>query len=62
MKRLDSIENDQVQMEVIQCDCGYHMGIDSTYLDEVGDFVTHCPSCGVTINTAEICLEDLEVV
>jgi hypothetical protein len=57
MKRLNSIENDQVQLEVVECDCGYHMGIDATYLDQVGDFVTHCPACGVTINTAKVCPE-----
>lgn len=54
MKRLKSVENDQVQLEVIECDCGYHMGVDATYLDQVGDFETNCPSCGMTIKTAKI--------
>ena len=30
MKRLDSVENDVVSLEVVECDCGYHMGIDAT--------------------------------
>lgn len=57
MKRLESVESDQVQLEVIECDCGYHMGIDATYLDQVGDFVTDCPSCHLRIDTAEVCPE-----
>ena len=55
MKRLDSIETDKVQLEVVECDCGYHMGIDATYLDQKGDFVTRCPSCNRAIVTSEIC-------
>ena len=55
MKRLKSVENDQVQLEVIECDCGYHMGIDATYLNQVGDFKTICPVCKTFIYTAEIC-------
>jgi len=50
----------QVELEVVECDCGYHMGIDATYLDQVGDFATFCPSCGAIINTAELCPEDTE--
>ena len=54
MKRLDSIENEQVQMEVVECVCGFHMGLDATYLDQQGDFIVMCPACGTNINTAEV--------
>lgn len=54
MKRLNSIENDTVQLEVGECDCGYHFGVDATYLDQVGDFIFKCPSCGKAIDTAKI--------
>jgi hypothetical protein len=54
MKRLDSIENAQVQLEVIECDCGYHMGIDATFIDQVDDFKVNCPSCKALIDTALI--------
>ena len=54
MKRLKSIENDQVQMEVVECDCGYHMGIDATYLHQVEDFKINCPACAAVIDTAII--------
>jgi len=39
------------EIEVIECDCGYHMGIDSTFLEQVDHFTTPCPSCGKEINT-----------
>jgi hypothetical protein len=54
MKRLNSIETDQVQLEVVECDCGFHLGLDATFLDQVGDFKINCPSCGTTIDTAVV--------
>ena len=57
MKRLESVENDVVSFEVVECDCGYYMGIDETYLVQVGDFKTRCPSCGAEIDTAVVCPE-----
>ena len=56
-RRLPSVETEKVQLEVIECDCGYHMGIDATFLDQVGDFETTCPSCTCIIDTAEVCPE-----
>jgi len=56
-KRLPSVESGTVQLEVIECVCGYHMGIDATFLDQVKDFVAKCPSCKREIRTAEICQE-----
>jgi len=58
MRRLRSIENEQVQLEVIECDCGYHMGIDATYLDQVEDVFLTCPACTKRFRTDEICPED----
>jgi hypothetical protein len=57
MKRLDSIETDQVQLEVIECDCGFHVGLDFSYLDQVGEIYFKCPNCDTVIDTAEICPE-----
>ena len=54
-KRLNSIETELVSFEVIECDCGYHMGIDATYLDQVGDFIITCPACSIDLDTANIC-------
>jgi hypothetical protein len=54
MKRLKSIENDQVALEVLECDCGFHLGIDVTFLDQVGDFKLSCPSCKREIDTDKV--------
>jgi len=54
MKRLEGIETDIAQLEVGECDCGYHFAVDATYLDQIGDFVFACPACDKPINTAII--------
>jgi len=54
MRRLQSIETDTVQLEVGECDCGYHFTADATYLVQIGDFHFHCPACGKVIDTATI--------
>ena len=58
MKRLDGIENGTVSLEVGECDCGYHFGVDATYLLQVGDFRFPCPSCKTIIDTAVFFPED----
>jgi len=57
MKRLNSVENEKVSLEVIECDCGFHIGLDASYLDQVADFQIECPACGSIIDTAIICPE-----
>ena len=54
MKRLPSVETDIVQLEIGECDCGYHFGIDATFLEDVGDFTFRCPSCDKCIDTASV--------
>jgi hypothetical protein len=54
IKFIESINTDKVQLEVIECECGYHMGLDFTFLDQVGDFICECPSCGSEIDTSKI--------
>ena len=58
MKRLNSAVTEQYELEVIECDCGYHMGIDATYLLQVGEVVVDCPSCGIEIDTRFVCSDD----
>lgn len=48
------------EIEIIECDCGYHMGIDTTYLDQVEHFIAKCPSCDRDINTIIIDEDDTE--
>ena len=60
MKRLKGVENGQVSLEVGECDCGYHFGVDATYLDGVvdADFTFNCPNCGEEIDTSKLFPED----
>ena len=45
MKYITTITRPQFSIEVYECECGYHIGIDSTFLEQVGDIKTKCPSC-----------------
>ncbi len=49
VKAIAYMQNERVIIEVIECSCGYHMGIDSTYLEQVDGITTWCPSCGEQI-------------
>ena len=40
-----------------ECECGYHFGVDFTYLDQVEDFMFPCPKCGKIIDTAQVFVE-----
>ena len=53
-KRIESITTSKVDLEVGECDCGYHFTVDATFLDQVGDFVITCPACMSEINTSEV--------
>jgi hypothetical protein len=54
MKRLKSIETEEYSLEVIECECGMHIGVDATYLLQVGDLFIYCPNCQLTIDTKEV--------
>lgn len=58
MKRLRGVETEEYALEVIECVCGFHLGLDVTYLLQVDDFVITCPSCGQEIDTAEVIPEE----
>jgi hypothetical protein len=58
MKRLKSVETEQYALEVVECDCGFHLGVDASYLDQVGDVVIACPSCSAQIDTTKVFTED----
>lgn len=60
MKRLNSIETEKIQLEIIECDCGFHIGLDATYLMQVCDIKIQCPACGTNIDTHKICPENME--
>ncbi len=54
MKKLNDIETDQIQLEVYECDCGFHIGLDYSYMEQVKEIKIKCPSCGKEINTEDI--------
>lgn len=54
MKRLNSVGNDQVQLEVIECDCGFHLGLDSAYLEQLDNIRVVCPACAALLDTPAI--------
>ena len=58
MKRLQGISTEQYELEVVECDCGFHIGLDATYLVQVGDCTVTCPSCQAEIDTAVVCPEE----
>ena len=44
-KFIECISSDKVELEVYECECGFHMGFDSSYLEQVDSVQTICPSC-----------------
>lgn len=49
MRKLNDIETAEVQLEVYECDCGFVIGLDFTYIDQNGLASVPCPTCGRTI-------------
>ena len=45
MKNIENIETSRCSLEVFECECGFHIGLDATYLDQVGAIKWKCPSC-----------------
>jgi len=50
MKLLHPIETEEYTLEVVECGCGFHLGIDATYLEQVDGIGIKCPSCGEMIS------------
>lgn len=52
---IQDIETDKASLEVYECGCGYHMGFDASFLEQVEPVVTaECPSCKNLIQTIDI--------
>jgi hypothetical protein len=43
--KLREVDPSKVELELYECQCGFHFGVDATYLDQVGDIELKCPSC-----------------
>jgi hypothetical protein len=37
--------HERFSIDVFECQCGFHIGLDSTFLDQVGCINIPCPSC-----------------
>ena len=42
---IDDVVALDYELEVFECGCGFHLGLDASYLDQVGDIVIQCPAC-----------------
>jgi len=49
---IECINSDKTELSVYECTCGFHLGIDSTYLEQVGEVSIPCPCCGKKFITA----------
>jgi len=57
MIQLNGVENEQVCLEVVECDCGFHLGIDATWLEQSPNstgFEMPCPACNSIIPVDEL--------
>jgi len=54
MKELKSIETSEYALCVFECNCGFHIGLDFTYLDQINELMVECPVCKEIINTNKI--------
>jgi len=44
--------DDDVSLEIYECNgCGFHIGLDFTYLEQCDDIEIDCPSCGLRLST-----------
>lgn len=50
VKIIDNYDSDRCSMEVVECQCGYHLGVDASFVEQVGGITTVCPSCEFLIN------------
>lgn len=51
-KHICDVEDEKCVLEVWECGCGFHLGLDASYLDQVGDLEVPCPNCGYLVKTA----------
>ncbi len=47
---LEPSEYDKTELEIIECGCGFHLGLDASYLLQVDGIDIECPSCGQVLS------------
>lgn len=45
---------ERMELNFVECQCGFHFGLDNTFVDQVEDFKIICPACSRYIDTADI--------
>jgi len=50
---MKEIKQTDAELLVIECDCGFHLGLDASYLEQVHYIKIACPSCGMVIDSRE---------
>ena len=54
VKRIGDIENSRYSLTIYECGCGFHIGLDNTYMDQIGEILMECPACKTVFDTTEI--------
>jgi len=49
-KHIETVETEKCVLEVVECECGFHVGIDATYLEQVNGVDIGCLSCSNLIS------------
>lgn len=52
-KYIGDVESGRFSLEVYECSCGFHIGLDATYLEQVSAITMSCPACAETIQTLD---------
>jgi hypothetical protein len=61
MKNLGHISTDKAELELIECDCGFHLAVDSTYIEQVAiSIYLDCPACLIPIDFANVLQQEVE--
>lgn len=45
---------EKCDLQVYECACGFHLGLDATFLDQVSEIKIACPSCAALLDTEVI--------
>ncbi len=52
-KNIGEASSDVFLLDVFECECGFHVGLDATYLEQVGQINMDCPACHEVIHIEE---------
>ena len=57
MRYIADVNQDPFVLEVYECECGFHIGLDSTYIEHVGHIEIECPNCLRKLDTEGVAHE-----